>query len=243
MRAHQLAALAAAACLASAVPAAGGTPGSEKIAGAVAEANRKAGRSKALLIEVSLETADGAPGATGTLVTQPTGLARLELHGAAGVERHLLQGSQYAASLNGELLASPRPLLPPLFLLQADSGASLRAALASFGVSASETGLGLADDRDCYVIGGRSAPVPGGVAASVPALWVEVATYEPALVDRADGVRYRFGPQGTFDGVRMPRWVEISAPGQPALRLEILRVARANAPAAAFGTSWLSGTP
>jgi hypothetical protein len=41
----------------------------------------------------------------------------------------------------------------------------------------------------------------------------------------------------------MPRWVEIQAPGEPLLRLEITRVARANAPAAAFGADWLSAAP
>ena len=51
------------------------------------------------------------------------------------VERHLLQGNEYSASRDGKLIVSPRPFLPPLFLLQAKSGASLRAALSSFGVA------------------------------------------------------------------------------------------------------------
>jgi hypothetical protein len=234
--AWRLAALAAVAWLASPGPAAAGTPSAEKLAGAVAEANRKAGRAKPLLLDVSVRQGEGAPAATGTLVTHPTGLARLELHGAEGLERHLLQGSQYAASRDGEVLPQPLPLLPPLFLLQADTGASLRAALASFGVSASEAALGLADDRDCYVIGGRG-PTPH------PSLWVELGSFEIAGVDRADGVRYRFGPAGTFDGVRIPRWIEVSAPDQAPVRLEIQRVSRASAPAAAFGSGWLSGAP
>jgi hypothetical protein len=135
-------------------------------------------------------------------------------------------------------------VLPPLFLLQADSGASLRAALASFGVAAGDAALGLADDRDCYVLGG-SPPraVPDMPPRPVPALWVEVGSYDVVEMSRADGVRYRFGPTGLFDGVRMPRWVEIQAPGEPLLRLEITRVSRANAPAAAFGADWLSAAP
>ncbi len=236
MSGRRLAALAAAAWLASLGPAAGGTPSAEKLAGAVAEANRKAGRAKPLLLDVALRQGEGPPSATGTLVTHPTGLARLELHGADGLERHLLQGSQYAASRDGALLAAPLPLLPPLFLLQADTGASLRAALASFGVAASEAGLGLADDRDCWVIGGRG-PLPQ------PSLWVELGSFDVVAVDRADGIRYRFGPAGTFDGVRIPRWIELVAPDELPLRLEIQRVSRASAPAAAFGTGWLSGAP
>lgn len=236
MSGRRLAALGAAAWLASLGPAVAGTPSAEKLAGAVAEANRKAGRAKPLLLDVTLRRGEGAPPATGTLVTHPTGLARLELHGVEGLERHLLQGSQYSASRDGELLASPTPLLPPLFLLQADTGASLRAALASFGVAASEAGLGLADDRDCYVIGGRGPGPP-------PSLWVELGSFEVVAIDRADGVRYRFGPAGTFDGVRIPRWVELVVPDQAPLRLEIQRVSRASAPAAAFGSGWLAGAP
>ena len=79
---------------------------------------------------------------------------------------------------------------------------------------------------------------------TVPRLWVEIGSFEIAAVERSDGVRYRFGPPGRFDGVLMPRWIEIQLPGDvPALRLEIQRVAQANAPAAAFGREWLLGSP
>lgn len=243
MSAPRLALLAAAAWLA--LPAAGSaaTPSAEKVAGAVAEANRKAGRAKPLLLDVSLRVGDEPARATGTLATHPTGLARLELRGSEGLERHLLQGSRYEASRDGEIVAAPRPLLPPLFLLQEDSGAALRAALASFGVAASEIGLGLADDRDCYVIGGRIPRPAGELGPSIPLFWVELGSFDVVEVDRADGVRYRFGPSGKFDGVRMPRWIDILSPGAPPLRLEIQRVAKANAPAAAFGREWLTGSP
>ncbi len=244
MTIRRIAVLAAAAslvCLGSAAHAA--TPSADKLAGAVAEANRKAGRAKPLLLDVSLRIGDEPATASGTLATHPTGLARLELRGSDGIERHLLQGNRYAASRDGGILADPRPLLPPLFLLQEDTGTALRAALASFGVAASETGLGLADDRDCYVIGGRRPPVAGAIAPSVPLFWVEMGTFEVVAIDRADGVRYRFGPSGKFGGVVMPRWIEVLVPGAPPARLEIQRVAKANAPAAAFGHEWLSGAP
>jgi hypothetical protein len=218
-------------------------PSAEKLAGAVAEANRKAGRAKPLLLDVSLRLGEAPPSAAGTLAVHPTGLARLELRGEGGVERHLLQGNHYAASRDGALLGSPRPLLPPLFLLQADTGASLRAALASFGVAASEARLGLVDDRDCYVLGGRAPRPWEDREQAVPSLSVEVGTFEVVAVERGDGVRYRFGPSGTYDGIRMPRWIEILSPGEPTARLEIVRVAQADAPAAAFGTEWLSVSP
>ncbi len=233
--------LLAALALVSQGPAFAGAPAADKLAGAVADANRKDGRAKPLLIDVSLRIGDAPPSATGTLATHPTGLARLELRGPEGLERHLLQGSRYAASLDGELLAAPRPLLPPLFLLQEDTGAALRAALASFGVAASEVGFGLADDRDCYVIGGRKPQLPGELAQTLPLLWVELGSFEVVAIDRSDGTRYRFGPVGKFDGVVMPRWIEIETPGAPPARLEVQRVAKASAPAAAFGQEWLSG--
>jgi hypothetical protein len=244
VRLPRLALLAAAAWLALPGHSHAGTPAAEKLAGAVADTNRKAGRAKPLLIDVSLRIGDAAPSATGTLATHPTGLARLELRGPGGLERHLLQGNQYAASRDGVIVAAPSPLLPPLFLLQEDTSATLRAALASFGVSASEVGLGLADDRDCYVIGGRRPRIPGGDPAPMPPLlWVELGSFEVVAIDRADGTRYRFGPAGKFDGVVMPRWIEIAAPGAPTARLEVQRVAKASAPAAAFGREWLSGAP
>ena len=239
----RLALLAAAAGLLASGAALAATPSVEKLAEAVAAANRRSGRAKPLLLDVSLRIGDEAARATGTLATHPTGLARLELRGEDGLERHLLQGNQYAASRDGTLLPAPRRLLPPLFLLQEDTGAALRAALASFGISASEAGLGLADDRDCYVIGGRRTQISDAAGSSVPLLWVELSSFEVVEVDRGDGVRYRFGPSGKFDGVSMPRWIEILAPGEAPARLEIQRVAKANAPAAAFGREWLSGAP
>lgn len=243
MRRRRVALLAAAASLLSLGTAAAATPSADKLAGAVAEANRKAGRAKPLLLDVSLRFGDEGATASGTLATHPTGLARLELRGSDGIERHLLQGNRYAASRNGDRLDDPRPLLPPLFLLQEDTGTALRAALASFGVAASEAGLGLDDDRDCYVIGGRRPAGAGGPAQSVPLFWVEIGSFQVVAIDRADGVRYQFGPAGKFDGIVMPRWVEILVPGAPPARLEIQRVAKASAPAAAFGEEWLSGAP
>jgi hypothetical protein len=233
-------------------------PSAEKLAAAVAEANRRAGRAKPLLLEVTLRDASGVELGKGTLASHPTGLARLELRTPEGLERHLLQGSQYAASRDGVLLDAPRPLLPPLFLMQAESPASLRAALASFGVAAGEAYLALAADRDCYVIGARApraaatpppASIRGGPSAAAPTLpglpsiWVEVGSFDWAEIGGLGGVRYPLGPSASFEGVRMPRWVEIQMPGEPPLRLEIDRVARANAPAAAFGMEWLSSAP
>jgi hypothetical protein len=199
------------------------------------------GRAEPLLFDLTLRIGDGEPLATGVLAAHPTGLARLELRSERGfVERHLLQGSEYTASRDGRLLEGPRPFLPPVFVLQASSGAALQAALASFGVSASAAVPGLADNHDCYVFGGRLPPTSQGEERRLPSLWVDLETYEVVRIDRRDGVRFRFGPPQVFDGIRAPSWIMIEAPEQLPVRLDILRVAPADAPAAAFGIDWLS---
>ena len=67
--------------------------------------------------------------------------------------------------------------------------------------------------------------------------------FDPVRVDRRDGVRFRFGPMADFDGIRVPKWIAVEAPDQDTARLEVDRVSRANAPAAAFGRDWLLGAP
>jgi hypothetical protein len=239
-------ALAAALLLAAlaAAPARAGIPSAERIADAVAGTNRAAGRAEPLWLDVTLRIGEGEPVALGVLATHPTGLARLELRSARGfVERHLVQGSEYGASRDGRLIEDPRPFLPPVFVLQAVSGAALQAALGSFGVAAGEAVLGLGEDHDCYVLGGRAPPGPDGQAPPRPSLWVDLESFEVVRIDRGDGVRFRFGPSERFGAVRLPRWISIEVPGQPPARLEIVKVAPANAPAAGFSTEWLLAAP
>ena len=216
-------------------------PAAAKIAKAVAAANRSAGRSEPVLLDVTLTIGEGPPAATGVLATHPTGLARLELRSHLGfVERHLLQGNSHSASRDGVMLDDPRHFLPPVFLLQATSGAALSAALASFGIAAEEAVLGRVGEFDCYVFGGRLPRSLEKEERRMPSMWVDLESYEVVRIDGSDGVRYRFGPSQDFDGIHVPRWVVIEAPGQPPARLDIVRAAPANAPAAAFGMDWLS---
>lgn len=217
-------------------------PMASKVSDELARQNKAARRAEPLIFDVSLSIGDSEPLATGVLATHPTGLARLELRSKRGfVERHLLQGSEYSASRDGSELDSPRPFLPPLFLLQASEGATLRAALGSFGVASSELVLGLADDKDCYVLGGRVPPTRGRGEGRLPSVWIDMDTYQVVRVDGRDGVRFRFGPLQVFDGIQAPAWIAIESPGQTPARLEIVRVAPANAPAAAFSREWLTG--
>jgi hypothetical protein len=225
-------------------PAAAAIPSATKITQAVAEANEVSGRAEPLLLEVSLRIGDAPPSAQGELATHPTGLARLELRNHLGfVERHLLQGDDYRASRDGQLLDHPHPFLPPVFLLQAESGAALAAALTSFGIAGQQVVLGRLGDHDCYVLGGRDIPTDREPEHLLPSLWVDIESYDPVRIVRSDGVVYLLGPVGVFDGIRLPRWIEIQAPDSPPARLEVRSAAKANAPAAAFGTDWLLAPP
>jgi hypothetical protein len=224
-----------------AISAGAAIPNAEKIADAVAETNRLSGRSAPVLLEVTLRIGDGEQVATGVLASHPTGLARLELKSRRGfVERHLLQGSSYTASRDGELLDPPHPFLPPTFFLQTQSGAAFRAALASYGVASGEVVLGRVVDRDCYVFGGRLPHSAEGEERMLPSVWVDMETYQIVQIDRPGGIRFRFGPVTVFEGIQAPSWIEVVAPGQPNARLDVIRVAPATAPAAAFGVDWLT---
>ena len=224
-----------------AVSATAAVPGLSRITGAVAEANAGSGRGRPLLIDVTLRVAGGGPEASGVIATHPTGLARLELTSDMGfVERHLLQGDDYAASRDGELIDTPHPFLPPVFLLQSKSGASLSAALSSYGVAPETVALGHLGPHDCYVLGGRRF----GELRPPASLWVDMVTFEPVRIVRADGTEYRLGPSKAFKGgIQLPSWIEIRSPDSPRARLEVNGASKADAPAAAFQRNWLMATP
>lgn len=216
-------------------------PPSWKVAQAVARANRNAGRTNPILLEVTLTIGEGQPvAAKGTLATHPTGLARLELASDRGfVERHLLQGTSYTASRNGAMIAAPRRFLPPVFLLQARSGEALTAAMESFAIATTESALGRVEDFDCFVFGGRLPRTAEIAGRRLSSMWVDLDSFDVVRVDGSDGVSYRFGPSQAFGKIRVPRWIAIEAPGQKPARLDILAATKANAPAAAFGSEWL----
>ena len=219
-------------------------PSGEKVAAATARANEQAGRSVPLWFEVTLRDSEGSALASGVLASHPTGLARLELVGApegetSFVERHLLQGDAYRASRDGALVDSPMPLLAPLFLLQTPSGEALRAALSSFDVAVDDVVLGRVGEHVAYVIGGRQPRGPDGVEPRQTSLWVDQNTFEVLRIDSVNTVRVEFGPSADFEGIQAPSWIQMEGPEDPPLRLEIDRVAPANAPAAAFAVEWL----
>jgi hypothetical protein len=221
-------------------------PSATKVERAVADANRAAGRSSPLLLDVRLQISGGGPSAKGTLATHPTGLARLELESGMGfTERHLLRGTEYRASRDGQPIGDPHPFLPPLFLLQAGSGEALGAALSSLGMADQDIVLGRIGDLDCYVLGGRRYPSdpnePPGAEPLLPSLWVDTRSYDPVRMVGADGTEYRLSEMGAFKGIRFPRVIDIDPPGPLRARLEVVGATQADAPAAAFQTEWLTG--
>ena len=226
-------------------PAGAAVPGADRVEAAVANANR-AGR-RGVPLELAVELVREGSGSdvvgAGTLQIHPSGLARLELRGAGGlVERHLLLGAAHHASRNGAPLASPQPFLAPLQLLQASSGAAVGSALRQLGAAPGEIALGRAQESDCYVLGGRE-PGPDRSPPRRAALWVDATSFEPARIDRADGVRFELGPPGAFGEVRFPAWIGVEAPGEPPVRLVVRSAARSGVDASEFRREWLTAVP
>lgn len=223
-------------------PAGAALPGADRVEAAVANANRAGRRVTPLELAVELVREGSEVVGTGTLQIHPSGLARLELHGMGGlVERHLLLGAAHQASRNGAPLASPQPFLAPLQLLQASSGAAVGSALRQLG-AAPEIALGRTQESDCYVLGGRETG-PDRPPPRRAALWVDATSFEPARIDRADGVRFELGPPNAFGAIRFPGWIGVEAPGQPGLRLVVRSAARSGVDASEFRREWLTTAP
>ncbi len=195
--------LAACACVGLPLHAAAFVPAPERLADAIADTNRAAGRQESMKLEVSMGIGDRVDIGQGEIVSHPTGLARLELRGSGGlVERHLLRGTERLATRNGDRIDDARFFLPPVFLLQAQSGATLRAALESFGIAVDLVGLAPCGDLDCYVLGDPARAVPRPPYPPIRGLEAGEAGHEDAA--RADGsddelaARIRFSGGGTL---------------------------------------------
>ncbi|MGE4649278.1 MAG: hypothetical protein AAEJ53_00185 [Myxococcota bacterium] len=214
----------------------GVVPPPERVAGAVADANRAAGRAQPLRIEVQLRV-EGSPPSDGVLISYPTGSAQLVVRDAEGsVERHLRRGSEYTIRRNGVPEQVFHRLLPPIFLLQADSGRSLRSELEGLGADADALSLGRLDDRDCHVLGGRPDPRRFGLEGTPASLWSDLQTHEPVRVITREGVSYLLGPPTLFEPLRLPAWVEILEPGGFRAVLEVKGAAPADVAPAGFSS-------
>lgn len=217
-------------------------PAPARIAAAVAAANRNAGRTRVLALEVALYLGVAEqPVATGELLSDPGGLSRLELRSLEGVvERHLLRGGVLLASRDRQPLEAPRPLLPPLFLLQAETGSVLMATLRTLGASVDQIALGYQGEHDCYVLGGRAAASGVALPYPKPALWVDQESLEPVRFDRGDGVRFRLGSFVAFDSIRLPSSIQIDDSRGFQARLDIRSARAVSTSAESFRRDWLS---
>ena len=231
MRGGVRAAALGAACLAAAAVLAY-VPPADRIARAVADANRAQGRARLLSVRVTLEGEGGAVLASGTLLSDPRGAAQLEVtHTSGFVERQLRRGRALEASRDRAPLPDPHPLLPPLYLLQIDSGTTLQTRIAELGGSPEAVALGHDGDHDCFVLGGKGAEA---------SFWVEQASYAPVRIDLAGGVRYRLGPARTQGGVALPAWITLESPGRAPLKMTLGEARPAPAPPGAFEPGWLT---
>jgi hypothetical protein len=203
-------------------------PAADRLLEAASRANREAGRATGLRLTVSLHAQPPGVGdeetlATGELLADAAGSARLDLVGADGSRERQLwrRGTQVAAWRDGQPLANPRPLLPPFAVLQAGQGASLRALLQDLGIPLAPAELGRSGEHDCFVVGGRDRAAEASGAAGPPALWLDAYDFEPVRVDRADGVRFRFGPARRFGDRRIPAWIAAEQGEEPPLYLAV----------------------
>lgn len=258
---------AAAAWLAVATPVGAYIPQASKIAAAVAAQNRDADRSEQVGVRVVLRDAGGEVMAEGRLLSDPRGSARLELREEDGsIERHLLRGGRHLAARDGEMLDRARPLVPPLYLLQAASAAALREQLAALGADPDEVALGHTELHDCYVLGGRTrspqhsrraggstprAPEAGAARPRGPsrlpplghptraALWADIETFEIVRIDYG-GARFELGPLTDLGGARLPSWIAVRTPAGVQGRLEVRERSRVTGSAGSlFTTTWL----
>lgn len=229
------------ALLAPAGPAGGVIPSAQRVLAAVAEGNQAAGRTGALRLDLELVGREGTVVGTGEILADPSGQARLELRAPSGlVERHLKRGGSYRASRNGTPLADPKPLLPPLALLQLAAALDLETALRRAGVATGELVLGRAGDLDCFVIGGRLPGVDRGDPPLRAAFWVDVESLQPVRIDRPDGIRYALGSGSKFGSLELPAWIQVEVAGRADLRM-VIRSAEVVRPApGSFDSGWLA---
>ncbi len=206
-------------------------PPVERIARMVADASRLHGRAQPLALKLVVRGAGDAELASGVLQSDPRGVARLEFaHSGGFVERQLRRGRSLEASRDRTPLPDAHPLLPPLWLLQTSSGATLQTHIAELGGDPDAVALGFDGDHDCFVLGGRTA------AASY---WVDQESFAPVRIDLPGGVRYRLGPPRTQGGIELPAWITLEAPGRPAVTLAIEGARAEAAPPDGFAPAWL----
>ena len=207
-------------------------PAVDSVARAAADASRTQARNKPFAFAVALRTAAGAaPIARGELLADPSGSVRLELRHDEGFNERQTRGTGgLRGARDGELEEAPRPLAPPLWLLQTATGGELLSRAGELGAAPGVIALGYDGARDCYVIGG----VSGG-----PALWIDKDNYQVVRADLADGTKYRFLAWAARAGAVLPGRIEIETPSAT-FELELSDAKPATPASNAFADAWLT---
>ncbi len=217
-------------------------PNAGRLAGGIAAVNQKEERSQLLRLRLTLRSeidaaeaeerdaatrsAEEDPAlvtpppehivAEAEILTDPSGLARMEVRHADGrVERHLLRGREYLASVDGAMLANPLPLLLPFPLLQAGTSEQMESLLHSFAVDLTASSLGRVGEADAFILGRdflQAEPTEELSSARAPSgrFWVAVEGLQALRLERSDGFSWDFG--------ELRRWGKITAPSAVTLR-------------------------
>ena len=211
-------------------------PEPERAWSMLAQSNLQSARNRPLDFAVALVDAAGNVTATGRLLAEPGGRARLELTLAeGGTEVHERNGLDYRVTRNGQRVERAPQLLPPLAALQADSAMKVADALRALAGDPARVDLGIEGPNDCWVLGGRD---PGDFQMNTrPSVWVDQETRQPVRIDDAAGVRWRLLDLAPKGGVRFPSHIEVHADGWPIWRIDVATPAPPQARPPGVGTA------
>lgn len=221
-------------------------PSVERLLGGLVEANRSAHRNQSLSIRFSLHQIQGSQDQVlgeGEILANPSGLSRLEVYLADGsVERHLLRGSQYLVSRDGQQVASPNFYLFPISVLQAGNEETLESLFRSLKISPESSALKRVDGEEAYFIGKSpvrdlsmnlaGTEVTGGI-------WLAVDGLYPVKLRLEQGLSYFLGPELNWGKIRVPSYIDLDGNEGVKYRIKIENLEPRDAPVQVFTTDWL----
>ncbi|MEZ4332106.1 MAG: hypothetical protein R3F35_10145 [Myxococcota bacterium] len=151
-----------------------------------------------------------------------------------GVDSRLI-GLAPCGELDCYVLGDPALAVPELHPLASDAlGLEGGAGDGREVADAEGAGDGRAGGR-----GLREVVPPSEPGRPVARLWVDTESLQIQRIDRISGESMQLGPTVRFERLMIPAWLEIVAPGEPAIRFDVERAVRVNAAPQAFNPSWL----
>jgi len=227
-------------------PAQAFVPSAQRLNGGMIEANRSAKRNQSLRISFTLHEIKGSQNQTigkGEILTNASGLSRLEIDFADGSrERHLLRGSQYLVSREGERVSDANPYLLPFPVLQAGDKETLQYAYRSLKVSPESSVLTRVDGNEAYRVGSASREdlsldLAGGVGPG--AIWLAVEGLYPLKMRLGQGSVYLLGQELNWGKIRVPSHIDLEGDIGVTHRIKIENIESSPAPAQVFTAEWL----